>query len=189
MSRRRRNSVDRSLLMAAFVFAAFVVLVIGGRLASASSSQPVPEVDSSFAMKASAGGMAEVKMGQLAADKGSNDAVKAFGQRMVTDHSKAGDKLKDVAAKEGVTLPSDMNKADQREYDRLSKLSGKDFDQAYAQAMVKDHVNDVAEFKKEAASGANVSIKQFASDTLPTLQDHLKQAREMARTVGAPAQM
>jgi putative membrane protein len=189
MSRRRRNSIDRSLVMAAFAFVAFVILVVGGRLASASSSQPVPDADSSFAMKAAAGGMAEVKMGQLAADKGSNDAVKAFGQRMVTDHSKAGDKLKDVAAKGGVTLPTDITKADQREYDKLSKLSGKDFDQAYAQAMVKDHMDDVAEFKKEAASGGDSSLKQFAADTLPTLQDHLKQAKEMAGTVGAPAPM
>jgi putative membrane protein len=189
MLRRRRQSIDKSLLVGAIFFAAFVVLVIGGRLASASSSQPVPDGDSSFATQAAAGGMAEVKMGRLAADKGSNDAVKAFGQRMVTDHSKAGDQLRDAAAKEGVTLPTDIGKADQREYDKLSKLSGKDFDQAYAQAMVTDHVNDVAEFKKEATSGGDPSLKQFAADTLPTLQDHLKQAKEMARTVGAPAGM
>jgi putative membrane protein len=189
MSRRRRNSVDKSLLMGAFAFAAFVVLVIGGRLVSASASKPAPEADSNFAIKAAAGGLAEVKMGQLAQEKGTNDAVKAFGQRMVDDHSKAGDKLKEVASQEGVSLPTDVSKGDQREYDRLSKLSGKDFDQAYAQAMVKDHVNDIAEFKKEATSGGDPGLKQFAADTLPTLQDHLKQAREMAKTVGAPAQM
>jgi len=189
MLRSRRKSIDRSLLVAAFAFAAFVVLVIGGRLASASSSRPVPEGDSNFALEAAAGGVAEVRFGQLAQEKGSSDAVKAFGQRMVADHSKAAEKLKDLAAKEGMTLPADMNKADQREYDRLSKLSGKDFDQAYAQAMVKDHSDDVAEFEREAASGENAALKQFAAETLPTLQDHLKQAREMARTVGAPAQM
>jgi putative membrane protein len=189
MSRRRRHSVDRSLLMGAFAFAAVVVLVIGGRLVSASASKPVPEADSNFAVKAAAGGTAEVKMGQLAQEKGINDAVKAFGQRMVDDHSKAGDKLKDVASQEGMTLPTGVSKADQREYDRLSKLSGKDFDQAYALAMVKDHVNDIAEFKKEAMSGGDPGLKQFATDTLPTLQDHLKQAREMARTVGASPQM
>ena len=189
MSRRRRHSVDTSLLMGAFAFAAFVVLVIAGRLMSASASQPVPEVDSDFAMKAAAGGMAEVKMGQLAQEKGTSDAVKAFGQRMVDDHSKAGDKLKDVAAKAGMTLPADVSKTDQHEYDRLAKLSGKDFDQAYAQAMVKDHVTDIAEFKKEAMSGGDPGLKQFATETLPTLQDHLKQAREMARAVGALPQM
>jgi putative membrane protein len=189
MSRRRRSSIDHSLLMGAFLFAAFVILVIGGRLASASSSQPVPDADSSFATKAAAGGMTKVKMGQLAADKGTNEAVKAFGQRMMTDHSKAGDKLKEVAAKQGVSLPADITKADQRKYDKLAKLSGKDFDQAYAQAMVKDHMDDVAEFKKEATSGGDASLKQFATDTLPTLRDHLKQAKEMARTVDAPAPM
>jgi len=45
--------------------------------------------------------------------------------------------------------------------------------------MVKDHKEDVAEFQKEASTGKNEAIRSFAADTLPTLQEHLKQAREM----------
>jgi putative membrane protein len=140
--------------------------------------------DSRFAKEAAQGGMAEVKLGQLAQDKGSNDAVKSFGKRMVDEHSKAGDILKEAASKENVTLPTDMSAKDQAIYDRLSKLNGAAFDRAYAKDMVKDHQTDVAAFQKEANSGKSESMKSFASETLPTLQDHLKEAKEMMKTVG-----
>jgi putative membrane protein len=126
--------------------------------------------DSHFAMKAASGGMSEVKLGQLGAEKGSNQAVKQFGQRMVTDHSKANEELKSVAAQTNVKLPNAMGKEEADTYARLCKLSGKEFDQAYAKAMVKDHEQDVADFQKESTMGKNESMKDFAAKTLPTLQ-------------------
>jgi putative membrane protein len=140
--------------------------------------------DAHFAKEAAQGGMAEVKLGQLAEEKGSNDSVKSFGKRMVGDHSKADDKLKEVASRESITLPTDISAKSQATYDRLSKLNGAAFDRAYARDMVKDHETDVAAFQKEANSGKDDSLKSFASETLPTLQDHLKQAKEMMKTVG-----
>jgi putative membrane protein len=140
--------------------------------------------DAHFAKEAAQGGMAEVKLGQLAEEKGSSASVKSFGKRMVDDHSKAGDKLKEVASRESITLPRDISAKDQATYDRLSKLNGAAFDRAYAKAMVKDHETDVAAFQKEANAGKDDSLKSFASETLPTLQDHLKQAKEMMKSVG-----
>jgi putative membrane protein len=140
--------------------------------------------DAHFAKEAAQGGMAEVKLGELAEEKGSNDSVKSFGKRMVDDHSKAGDKLKEVASRESITLPTDISAKDQATYDRLAKLNGVAFDRAYARDMVKDHEADVAAFQREASGGKDDSLKSFASETLPTLQDHLKQAKEMMKTVG-----
>lgn len=134
--------------------------------------------DTTFAMKAAQGGMAEVKLGQLAADKASNPDVKAFGQKMVDDHTKANDQLKSVAGNENMTLPTDINAKDQAEYDKLSKLSGADFDKAYMKNMVKDHEMDVKDFQKEANSGKDPQLKSFASTTLPILQSHLQMAKE-----------
>ena len=125
-----------------------------------------------------------MKLGQLAQEKGSNDLVKSFGKRMVDDHSKANDKLKEVASRESITLPNDLSAKDQATYDRLSKLNSAAFDRAYARDMVKDHETDVAAFQKEANGGKTDSLKSFASETLPTLQDHLKQAKEMMKNVG-----
>ena len=138
--------------------------------------------DATFAKKAASGGMAEVKLGQLAQEKASSSAVKEFGKRMENDHSKAGDQLKDVASKNNINLPTDMDKKDQATYDNLSKLSGAEFDRVYAQHMVTDHEQDVEEFKNEASTGKNPDLKSFASKTLPTLQDHLRQAREMEKS-------
>jgi putative membrane protein len=139
--------------------------------------------DENFAKKAAQGGMAEVKLGQLAEQKGSSPEVKNFGRRMVQDHSKASNELKDVTSKENIPLPNEMDKSDQATYDRLSKLSGDAFDRAYARDMVKDHSKDVSEFQKEAKNGKDESIKNFAAQTLPTLQNHLDQARQMEQAV------
>lgn len=173
----------------------------GGPPSPAQSTQPQPDpdrgmrhnhgdmsavTDTQFASAAAAGGMAEIKLGQLAQDKGTNDAVKAFGKRMFEDHTKAGDDLKAAAVKSNINLPSDISARDQATYDRLSKLSGAAFDQAYARNMVRDHVHDVAAFKHESANGTDPNIKSFATETLPTLQEHLKAARQMAQAVGAP---
>jgi putative membrane protein len=152
--------------------------------ATSKSSTRSATPDVHFAKEAARAGMAEVKLGQLAQEKGSSDMVKTFGKRMVDDHSKAGDKLKEVASHESITLPSDLSAKNQATYDRLSKLNGAAFDRAYARDMVKDHETDVAAFQKEANAGKNDSLKSFASETLPTLQDHLKQAKEMMKTVG-----
>jgi len=138
--------------------------------------------DDKFAAEAASGGMAEVKLGELAQQKGTSDKVKDFGQRMVTDHSKAGDDLKQVAQQQGLNLPQEMSKQDQATYDRLSKLEGKQFDEAYARVMLTDHQKGVAAFEKEASTGKNEALKEFASRALPTLKEHLKLAHEMART-------
>jgi putative membrane protein len=141
--------------------------------------------DTQFAKKAAQGGIAEVKLGQLAQEKGTSDSVKKFGQRMVEDHTKAGDELKRAASQENITVPDDISAKDKATYDELSKLSGAAFDRAYARDMVKDHEEDIADFNKEANGGRNTSIKDFATRTLPTLQDHLKEAKEMRQNVSA----
>ncbi len=155
------------------------------RTATADGKAGAQGSDTVFVKKAAEGGLAEVELGKLATEKASSDDVKQFGQRMVDDHSKANDQLKQVASQKNLTLPTDLNAKDKAQKDRLSKLSGKAFDRAYMRSMVMDHTKDVAEFKKEANSGADPDVKNFASQTLPTLQDHLKSARDVASKVGA----
>jgi putative membrane protein len=147
------------------------------------SANTKSSADENFAKKAAQGGMAEVKLGQLAEQKGSSPEVKNFGRRMVQDHSKANNQLKDVVSQENIPLPNELKKSDQATYDRLSKLSGDAFDREYARDMVKDHSKDVSEFQKEAKNGKDESIKNFAAQTLPTLQNHLDQARHMEQAV------
>jgi len=136
-----------------------------------------------FVKKAAQGGMAEVELGKLAADKATNADVKKFGQRMVDDHGKANDELKSIASSKNITLPTDLTAKDKTLRDRLSKLSGEAFDRAYMQAMLSDHRMDVNEFKHESTSGKDSEVKEFAAKTLPTLEDHLKQAQSTQKEV------
>jgi putative membrane protein len=145
--------------------------------------------DTYFAIVAAQGGLAEVKLGQLAAEKASNPDVKAFGQKMVDDHTKANDQLKSIAQDEGLTLPGDVNQKQQATYDRLSKLSGAEFDKQYVKNMVEDHQEDVKEFRKEANSGKDEKIKSFASQTLPTLQQHLDMIKSIQAKMGSGSSM
>ena len=83
------------------------------------SSKMLKSADTAFAIKAAQGGVAEVEMGKLAVEKGSSADVKAFGQQMVDDHTKANDDLKSVAEKKGMTLPDDMNAHQHATYRKL----------------------------------------------------------------------
>jgi len=144
------------------------------------NSSQLDAADRTFVRKAAEGGLAEVELGKLATEKASSDDVKKFGQRMVDDHSKANDQLKQVASKVGVNVPDKLSPKDQATKDRLSKLSGEQFDAAYMRDMVKDHTKDVMEFRHESEKAKNDDVKNFASQTLPTLEDHLKQAKGIA---------
>lgn len=130
--------------------------------------------DTKFMRGAATGGMEEVELGKLAAQKASNPDVKSFGQHMVDDHSKANDQLKQLAAQKGVTLPAAMSNMQKHDVSKLAKLSGAAFDSTYVSMMVQDHKKDVAEFQKESKSGKDSDLKSWASSTLPTLEDHLK---------------
>lgn len=158
-----------------------------------SSSKPSPSTgtamsakvspsDRRFVREAAQGGLAEVELGKLATEKASSEEVKKFGQRMVDDHTKAGEELKSLASQKGITVPVQLSPKDKMTKDRLAKLSGEQFDKAYMTNMVKDHTQDVAEFQRESQSAKDSDVKEFAAKTLPTLQDHLRQAKELAPT-------
>jgi putative membrane protein len=149
-------------------------VILGGAVAIGLAAAPVFAADEAFVMKVAKGGMAEVELGKLASEK---------GKRMVDDHSKANDELKTLATTKKVTLPSDLNPEDKALRDKLTKLSGRAFDQAYMKAMLSDHIKDVNEFKMEAKSGKDADVKAWAAKTLPTLEEHLKMAREAGGAV------
>lgn len=182
-----RTTHTRTALVAALMTLGFAAMTPGAFAAgqqgatatSAAASSPgapkVPAADRQFAMKAAQGGMAEVEMGKLAQANAQNEQVKSFGERMAKDHSAANDKLKLVAANDGIQLPTDLGEH-QKLVDKLKSLKGREFDTEYMTHMVSDHQKDITEFEKEAKSGHG-DMKQFASDTLPTLRAHLSLAQ------------
>jgi len=153
-------------------------LLVGALAGGNAYAQNLNRPDQRFVQTAAQGGLAEVKLGQLAQEKGASQTVKDFGSRMVADHSKANDKLKEIASSKNVSVPDSLSSKDQALYDRLSKLSGPQFDREYMRSMVRDHEQDVAMFSRESQSASDSAIKDFASNTLPTLEEHLKLAQE-----------
>jgi putative membrane protein len=99
---------------------------------------------------------------------------------MVDDHTKANDQLKQVASDEGVTVPDKLSAKDAATKARLEKLSGKAFDRAYMHDMVLDHIKDVSDFRVESKNAKDPAVKNFATETLPTLESHLKEAKSIA---------
>ena len=153
-----------------------------------SGEQPgsmVAASDRAFAREAAIANMAEVDLGNLAKEKASNADVKTFGDKMVTDHGKANDELKQWADQNKVTVPTELDAKHKAMHDRLAKLSGDAFDKAYMRDMVTDHKADVAKFRSESKTAHNADLKAWAGKTLPTLEDHLKMAQDTAGKVGA----
>jgi putative membrane protein len=137
-----------------------------------------------FMKEAAQGGLAEVTLGQMAAEKGQNEAVKDFGKRMVKDHGKANEELKNLAKSEGVTLPTEMSSEGKELQQRLQKLSGAEFDKVYMEEMVKDHKKDIEAFNQQANTGTDADVKNWAAKTLPTLREHLQLGESAAEKVG-----
>lgn len=150
--------------------------------ASAKSSAGTPMSKTEFVKKVAQSGMAEVELGRLAQQKATSSEVKQFAERMVNDHSKANDQLKQLADKEHLNLPQTVDKKDKMTKARLEKLSGEKFDHAYMADMVKDHKKDISEFQLESKNLQDPELKSFVDQTLPTLRDHLKQAEKTAAT-------
>src|SRR5206468_220207 len=133
---------------------------------AAKAGSKLSAAEKSFSMNAAKGGMMEVESGKMAAQNGQNADVKKFGNRMVTDHSKANNELMALAKEEGVSLPG-------------AKSAGKwKSDKAYMDDMVKDHQADLAEFQKEAQSGTDPDLKAFAAKGAKMVSSHLKMAQE-----------
>jgi putative membrane protein len=141
------------------------------------AAESLSRSDRKFVEEAAQGGMAEVELGKLAQQRAASDQVKQFGSKMASDHQKANEQLKKIAAAKGINLPADMSSSDRREYDKLQKKSGADFDREYMKEMVADHKTDVKDFQSAAKSANDPDIKSFASSTLPTLQQHLDMAQ------------
>jgi len=160
-------------------FAAAGLLALVPAFAQTQGTAPANQ-DEKFLHDAAAGGMMEVELGRLAVERAESADVKAFGQRMVTDHGKANQQLTQIATSKGMTLPRALPADMQQERDRLARLSGAEFDRMYVQHMIKDHRKDVAEFEKQAEKGTDPALRSFAQQTLPTLREHLTLAEGLA---------
>jgi putative membrane protein len=145
-----------------------------------SSANQQAMADQAFVRKALEGGAAEVQLGQLAQQKSQSDDVKQFGQKMVEDHTQLGDQMKSIAQQLGIQEPKGPPKKDKQLMAKLEGLSGPQFDEAYIQAMVKDHKQDLKEFQDEAQAAQNRNVKQAAQQGAGVISQHLQMIQQIA---------
>jgi putative membrane protein len=174
------KEIDMKVALARAAVAAIALGLACGAYAAdnkGDDSGKVSRGDKAFIAKTMKDGMTEVELGKLAGSNGQSAEVKQFGQRMVDDHTKAGDELQAIASKLGYT-PKNAG-ADKGDVKKFSKLKGAKFDREYSKHMVKDHEKTVKNFEKESQKGESDELKAFASKTLPSLQEHLKMAKDL----------
>jgi putative membrane protein len=136
--------------------------------------------DAHFVMQASAGGMAEIMMGQLAMQRGQTQSERNYGQMLVTDHTKADDQLSPIAQTLMLKPAPGPNAMQQSMYQQLQNAPSDQFDSMFNHAMIRAHQHTIALFKLEASSGQSPQLKQFAAMALPVLYRHLHVAEALS---------
>lgn len=126
-----------------------------------------------FVKNALESGAAEIKVSQLALTNSKNPEVLEFAKMIIADHTSADVELKKISGSKATT--DSLNSDHEQLLSSLSKKTGQDFDKEYMQAMVNDHENAILVFKA-GETNSDKKLKDFADKTLPTLQQHLKQA-------------
>lgn len=158
------------------LFALFSVLTY------ATKAQP-SDRDRKFVKETVEGGLYEVKLSNLALIKSVTPAVKVLAKTIVDDHTKTNNDLKELAEKKGIAVPSTLNDKAMKYFDKLSKTEGKDFDKTYTKCMKMDHKKDICKFKKHAKKGDDADLKNWASNTIPSLERHMKMTKDACKAV------
>lgn len=140
-----------------------------------------------FVSKAANSDMFEIQSSQLALTKTQDSRIRDFAQHMVQDHTAASDKLK--AAAQGQTIPTTLDQEHTQMLQQLQQASGNDFNRSYVQMQISGHQKAVSLFETYAQNGDNAQLKQFAQQTVPTLQQHLQQITQIQNNMATPAQV
>lgn len=140
--------------------------------------------EKTFAQDMAQGNVAEIELGKLAQQKGSNAAIRDFGSRMVQDHTQLNNQLKDWARTNNVSLPTSVNTTQADQKRKLEGLSGQAFDQAYLSDMLSDHRHDIQQVQRLAEKAQDPHVKDLAKEVLPKLEDHLRLAENAAGQIG-----
>jgi putative membrane protein len=143
---------------------------------TAEEIEPAAAVDAqTFVNQAAASNLFEIQSSQLALSNSTSDAIKGFAQHMIDDHSKAGEEMTSVATREGLIVPAELDQPNADKLAQLQGVTGEQFDLLYVQLQTGAHAEAVALFSGYAESGDNEVLKDFASKTLPTLQEHYEE--------------
>jgi putative membrane protein len=142
--------------------------------------------DKMFLRRATEGGLAQVQLGQLAVTNGGSPEVKELGQKLAEEHTKLNASMAVVADSIGMRLPKNLNKGDQAKYDKLKALSGEAFDKEYLACMVRDHHEDLRDFRVESQTTTDPDLRAMVEHGAKVLREHLSMVAKLAVQNGVP---
>lgn len=160
-----------------------------GASSSAATSAKLGRADEKLMMQLGEANLAEINAGKLAEEKSKNDQVKSFARKMVDDHTKALDELKQIAQAKGVTLPTEPDRQQKAMEKRLSAMSGEKFDKQYMEQAGERSHRDTHKLLQQASTKAqDADLKNFASKTLGVVESHQQMAKETNKSMGSASQ-
>ena len=169
-----------TVTLTALAFAGSALFAADESPGKAATAGKLAPKDEKFIMEAAQGGMLEVRLGEIASKRRPGPDVKDFGSMMASDHGKANEELRGVAAKVGVTIPAELDAKHKATVDKLDKMSGDEFDKAYVAEMVKAHEKDSTAFEDASDNAQNPDVKAFAGKTLPVIKAHLEKIKAIS---------
>jgi len=134
--------------------------------------------------QAAAGSLQEIALGNLAQTNSSDTNVQAFGALLVQDHTLAFEQAQQLGATNGLTLPTAVTRTQQRDTQRLSRLTGTSFDAAFLALMIRNHITDIQSYETEAQRGGSADVRAYARSQLPILMNHLVIALDLQDSLG-----
>jgi putative membrane protein len=154
--------------------------------ATGALATPPPPTDAAtpaqaFANTAAASDAFEIESSKLAETHASSDKIKTFATQMIEAHTDSTNKLKEAAAAASppITPVPQLTPAQQQTLDTLATTKGQEFDTAYAQAQADAHQKALDGLKAYAEAGDVPSLKNFASQLVPTVTAHLNMAKAL----------
>jgi putative membrane protein len=174
-----RKRVSVVAVAAAFaVVGAFAQTQTSGQSTQQSTTKAKAQTPKQFLTMAAQGSQAEIKMGQLAQQKGTTQQVKDLGARLVNDHENLYRQIQQVASSQNITVPDKPNAQQEKEISRLESMSGEQFDRAFLQMQERDHRREISAFQRESKNTANPQIAELAKNAIPTLQEHYHMSQQ-----------
>jgi putative membrane protein len=170
-----------TLAVALLTLALPAMAVAQGSHSSGPPAAPSPEAEK-FVHTAAVANTFEIQSSQIALQKTTNEQVKDFADLMIKDHTRIGGELESIAQKQNLQLPKGLDSKSQSSLKRLQSESGTRFGRTYAWMMLKGHQQAVKLFQSYAQNGDDQQLKEWAQQTLPTLQEHLRHAEAMERS-------
>lgn len=155
-------------------------MLLSAPFAMAAENETMHRADENFIKESAAHNMAEVKLAELGAKNAVNPEVKAYAERVVTDHTAFHKSLTNLAKTKGIELSEDKKSDPSMMYRSLEKSKGTDFDGKFLDQMVSSHKKDVSNYEKASKDTKDSEVKAFADKRLPTLRAHLEKATELS---------